>query len=388
MTPTLTRINAILDETHGPVITAGGRSFKGVAAYLLHDKRQEGEATRSTSERVPWTHTANLSTDDPELAWKVMAHTALNQARLKAAAGVKATGRKLTKPVHHQILAWGPGETPTKQEMIQAGTASLKAQGLEQHQAIFIPHNDGKTIHLHIIVNRVHPENGNAATLSNSKLKLSDWAQAYEQQQGKVYCEQRVENNARRKQGEFIRAPRVPRQVYEFARATANDRRFAEFTQTEQRQQDAHLYEITRQMKTSHSRQWQELRRTYDVVRSRIQDETKKLKMAKAQEIKTRAKGRWRDLFRRQRDQLKTFDTAERGTLSKLWNMAFVYREMRRQNAQADAMTIFVHPHVIVAAPRRVRRCSGARTPHPGPLHPAGGHCGGQGHRPRGRAGF
>jgi hypothetical protein len=76
-----------------PAITAGGRSFKGAALYYLHDKRQIGEAVRLTTGRVAWAETVNLPTRDPERAWKIMAHTALAQAHLKAAAGIKATGR-------------------------------------------------------------------------------------------------------------------------------------------------------------------------------------------------------------------------------------------------------------------------------------------------------
>jgi hypothetical protein len=51
-----------------PAITEGGRSFKGAALYYLHDKRKPGEAERLTSERVAWTHTLNLATDDPDRA--------------------------------------------------------------------------------------------------------------------------------------------------------------------------------------------------------------------------------------------------------------------------------------------------------------------------------
>ncbi|PZR93923.1 MAG: hypothetical protein DLM68_00330 [Hyphomicrobiales bacterium] len=325
-----------------PAITEGGRSFKGAALYYLHDKRQAGEAERLTSERVAWTHTVNLATDDPERAWRIMAHTAQNQAGLKAAAGVKNTGRKLTKPVHAYSLAWHPDEKPTKEDQLNAARDSLTAQGFDGHQAVILSHNDEPHAHVHILVNRVHPETGIAATLSNSKLKLSEWAQAYEQQQGKILVPQRVENNAKRKQGEFIRAPRVPRQLYEFNRATANDRLFAEFAQTEQRQQDAYLYDAGRQMRTSHARQWDSLKSTYDTVRSRIQNKTKTLKAEKAQDIKARAKGRWRDLFRRQREHLKTFDAAERGTIfSKLSNIMLVYRMLRQQNRQAEALNIF-----------------------------------------------
>ena len=91
-----------------PAVTEGGRSFKGASLYYLHDKRQAGEAERLTSDRVAWTHTVNLATDDPERAWRIMADTAMRQGEIKAAAGEKATGRKLTKPVYAYSLAWHP----------------------------------------------------------------------------------------------------------------------------------------------------------------------------------------------------------------------------------------------------------------------------------------
>jgi Relaxase/Mobilisation nuclease domain len=246
-----------------PAITAGGRSFRGAALYYLHDKRQDGEAERLTSDRVAWVETVNLPTGDPERAWRIMAHTALAQAELKAAAGTKATGRKLSKPVFAYSIAWHPYERLTKAEMLEAGCSSLEAQGLEEHQAIIVCHDDEPQGHVHIIVNRVHPATGKAATLSNSKLKLSQWAEAYERKRGKVFCPQRVTNNARRSRGEFVRHPRTPRPLFEFNRATGNDHLGAVFAATAQRQQDAHLHEIGRAMKRSHARQWRELETVY-----------------------------------------------------------------------------------------------------------------------------
>jgi Relaxase/Mobilisation nuclease domain len=247
-----------------PAITAGGRSFRGAFLYYAHDKRRDGEAVRFTTDRVAWVETVNLPSGDPERAWRIMAHTALAQAELKAAAGTKATGRKLKNPVFAYSLAWHPGERPTKAQMMQAARSSLKAQGLEEHQAIILCHDDEPQAHVHIIVNRVHPATGKAATLSNSKLKLSQWAEAYERERGKILCPQRVKNNARRQRGEFVRHPRTPRPVFEFNRATANDHLLREvFAATGQRQQDAHLREIGRAIKRSHARQWRNLARDY-----------------------------------------------------------------------------------------------------------------------------
>jgi hypothetical protein len=324
-----------------PAITDSGRSFKGAALYYLHDKRQPDEAERLTADRVGWTQTVNLATDDPELALRIMAYTAMMQGQLKAAAGTKATGRKLTTPVLAYSLAWHPDERPTKEQKLDAARDSLKALGLEEHQAVILEHTDEPHAHVHIVVNRVHPETGKAATLSNSKLKLSQWAQEYEQKQGQILCPQRVENNARRKRGAFVHSPRIPRPVYEFRKAAGNDDLGAEFVKTQQKEKDAQLNAHARQMQTSHARQWEELKRVYGVVRGRIKDNTTRLKNTKAAEIKDQAKGRWRDLYARQREQRKTFDAAERGILSKLWSMSLVYRELRRQNRQADALTIF-----------------------------------------------
>jgi hypothetical protein len=73
-----------------PKVAAKGTSFKGAGLYYLHDK------DALTSERVAFTRTENLATDDPDLALKMMAHTAMRQDEIKAANGSKHTGRKLT----------------------------------------------------------------------------------------------------------------------------------------------------------------------------------------------------------------------------------------------------------------------------------------------------
>src|SRR5437764_9740018 len=108
-----------------PAITAGGRSFRGAFLYYAHDKRHEGEAVRLTTDRVAWVETVNLPTGDPERAWRIMAHTAMMADEIKAAAGIKATGRKLTKPVFAYSIAWHPGERPTKAEQLEAARSSL-----------------------------------------------------------------------------------------------------------------------------------------------------------------------------------------------------------------------------------------------------------------------
>lgn len=182
-----------------PKVAGKGRSFTGAAQYYLHDKGA------LTSARVAFSLTENLPTRDARKAVKCMAFTAMHQQEIKARAGGSAKGRRLEYPVYCYSLSWAPDETPSPEDMIGAARESMEALGLKGHEAVFVSHNDEPHPHIHVIVNRVHPETGIAAPLSNDHLKLSAWAEAYEKWQGKIRCEQRVENNARRRQKHFVK---------------------------------------------------------------------------------------------------------------------------------------------------------------------------------------
>lgn len=222
------------------VIHESGSSFKGLAGYLLHDK---GRA--NTDERVAWTHTHNLATDDPELAWRIQAATSMQQGQLKQEAGVPNTGRKSKKHVMHYTLSWHPDERQelTRAEMVQAALASMtyvgtyegeqigkgkeaiRTQYADQHQALIVCHDEGEGTppHIHVMLNRVHPEHGVMLPTTMEKNRLSKWALEYRQAQGKEdLCPQRVKNWAKKAEGIAVNNPRKPRHIYEQEKA-AND---------------------------------------------------------------------------------------------------------------------------------------------------------------------
>jgi len=92
-------------------INPRGFSFKGVTAYLMHDKKAQ------TAERVEWSYTENLYTDDPEKAAKVMAWTDNNSEHLKVLAGGSRAGAKVTAgAVYHTSISWVEGEILSKEE--------------------------------------------------------------------------------------------------------------------------------------------------------------------------------------------------------------------------------------------------------------------------------
>ena len=210
-----------------PKIHRSGASFRGVTAYCLGDKsvpppdpeasqedwdRQYEErkkhleakpffAAGEISERVAWTETRNLDTNDPLQASRRMAATASYSEELKRLAGIRAGGRKLERPVCHYSLSWKEGEQPDQAEMLQAVEGSLKQLKLEDHQTLMVAHKDGKCAHVHVIVNRVSFEDGRAAKLGNSRIELSRWAEQWEKDRQRIQCPRRERNNREREKG-------------------------------------------------------------------------------------------------------------------------------------------------------------------------------------------
>ncbi len=173
-----------------PRLQKRGSSFKGVCAYILHD------AGKATAEPVDWTATQNLASQ-PDDAWFEMFETYRDSDELKRRAGRAARGRKNKEPVLHYTLSWHADDQPTAEHMRETALSSLKALGLQDHQALLAAHHDKAHLHVHIVVNTVNPDTGMTGDLKYTKLNLSRWAQAYELEHG-VHCQERIENNAKR----------------------------------------------------------------------------------------------------------------------------------------------------------------------------------------------
>lgn len=155
------------------------------------------DAGKETADRVLWVDTRNLSSD-PEHAWFEMFATARDQAELKRQAGKDARGRKNAKPVLHYTLSWATSDSPTPGHMLETALSSLKALKLDGHQALMAAHGDKDHLHVHIVVNTIHPDTGLTAQLKYSKEHLSRWAEAYEREHG-IHCDERIKNNEERK---------------------------------------------------------------------------------------------------------------------------------------------------------------------------------------------
>ena len=133
-------------------ISSSGASFKGLSTYLTHDPNA------NTDERVAWTHTHNLANDDVPSAVNEMYLTAENAELLKQEAGIRAGGRGTENPVKHVSLNWAPDDNPTREHMIETGKDFLQRMKWDEHQAVFVAHDDKSYKHVHIMIRIVLPE--------------------------------------------------------------------------------------------------------------------------------------------------------------------------------------------------------------------------------------
>lgn len=118
--------------------------FHALARYLV-----QGKSRNPDPKRVAWAFTQNLPTDDPLLAADYMTATAAQSRRVRNAA-------------YHLMIAWHANERPTPEAMQDVARRTLELADLGEHQALVMGHGDKHHPHLHIVLNRVHPDTGRA----------------------------------------------------------------------------------------------------------------------------------------------------------------------------------------------------------------------------------
>ncbi len=125
-----------------------GSGFAGLRDYLLY-----GPKGSFAPERAQWIATRNLPNEDPHLATQIMRATADQSIRC-------------TKPVYHMMIAFPAGEVPDRNMLDVIVDRHLEALDLSDHQALIVAHGDTDHYHVHVVVNRIHPETCRAARLS------------------------------------------------------------------------------------------------------------------------------------------------------------------------------------------------------------------------------
>jgi hypothetical protein len=89
-----------------------------------------------------------------------------HDAQVQEMADLAETAKRSPQPVQHWILSWQQGEQPTAAQADAAVRMFLGEMGLPEHQAIYALHRNTDNCHLHIAVNRVHPETERVTTVN------------------------------------------------------------------------------------------------------------------------------------------------------------------------------------------------------------------------------
>src|ERR1035437_6636528 len=98
--------------------------------------------------------------------------------------GVASLNDRCKDALCHYELAWPPGERPTRPQWTDAALHTLKALGYKDHQYMIVAHDDKKHFHIHIMVNKVHPETLRAHTPYRNWLALDAAARFLEAKHG------------------------------------------------------------------------------------------------------------------------------------------------------------------------------------------------------------
>lgn len=334
-----------------PDIAKAGHSFKGAMAYYLHDKRQDGqEAHPQTAERVAWTEMRNLACLTPETATRIMAATASRADELKAAAGIKNTGRKSNAHVYAYSLAWHPDEAGQidKAEMLRAVDQTLKALGAENHQAVIVCHQDQKHPHVHVVLNRVDPATGKMLSTSNDRHKLSDWANAYERERGVIVTPKREEKRQAREQAQqdFTRAAAKDRATPDPQKKSRADSPTADPRRERPKSEAALLKELSDAQKAQHKQQWVDLSARNKAQREKLYDAYGAAIRHAAEAHKRDTKPAWAAFFRAARESEHLFQKREQSISGILHNALAATPIGQRRSLSA----IF---HNVVSAPSR-----------------------------------
>lgn len=143
-----------------------GKSFYHCISYCLEDKRQLTE-----EEKISLSQSENLQHGNRA---EVLEYNKCFGNKCELAEqfkDVRKLSKRVEKPVLHMSLRLAPGETLSRQQLIEMGRSLAKEFGVSENQYLTILHKDTREQHIHLVANRVG-YNGKAANTSNNFLKM------------------------------------------------------------------------------------------------------------------------------------------------------------------------------------------------------------------------
>lgn len=164
-----------------PVTPQGGGSFTRLCAYISRAEGLAGEREfEMTGDRLATEQKVAGDGEQPALLTNCLSVETAPKEMVAAA----AVNRRVRNPAYHCILSWRAGEEPDDARMFEAGRMALGALGMGEHQFVMAAHRDTECRHLHVAVNRVHPETGKAVSVQRDFYTLDRTMREIELAQG------------------------------------------------------------------------------------------------------------------------------------------------------------------------------------------------------------
>jgi len=126
---------------HIPMKKTRLSSFSGLVQYLCN--------TQNKQERVGKVRLSNCNSLDP--IWAVQ-EILVTQAKNQRAKGDKT---------YHMLISFAPGENLSEQSLRDIEERVASSIGFKEHQRISVVHHDTDNLHIHVAINKIHPQTFN-----------------------------------------------------------------------------------------------------------------------------------------------------------------------------------------------------------------------------------
>ncbi len=137
-------------------------SPKNLLQYLTTEKNNDSEVPASSFMGLQNYLTIPAGESSPTHRLRGDVILSDNLAGLDTAAiemeGTAANNFRCKDSILHYELSWPQDEHPTKTQWVDCAYQSLKALGYGEHQFVVVAHEDKRHFHIHVMVNKVHPD--------------------------------------------------------------------------------------------------------------------------------------------------------------------------------------------------------------------------------------
>ena len=158
--------------------TSSSASFGALGSYL-----ESGKGGVPADERVAWVESSGVVRDVDGTA------NAERAARVMEATADRTP--QCTEPCYHVSISFdkrdlpgGPTDPASREAMLGVAEDTLRDLGLEQHQVVIVAHGDRDHPHMHLMVNRVHPETGKTWDRWQDRVRLEKSLRVQERARG------------------------------------------------------------------------------------------------------------------------------------------------------------------------------------------------------------